>query len=418
MKTGLRLALLFFTMMHSAYAADPAGPQRWEKDVSALEGALRAHPPEIGSALFYGSSSIRLWSTLPEDFPGVAAVNHGIGGATIADCVFYFDRLVAPVRPRLLVFSAGGNDLGAGRTPEEVAADFRALCAKWHALTPTLKIIFCSLKFSPARWELREKFAQANALIAAHCAADPRRAFLDVTTATLTADGQPRAELYREDRMHLNAVGYKLWTGLLAPLIDWRSTRFEKDILAFEDVDRAHPPAPGGVLFTGASSIKFWTTLDQDFPGVPTINRGFGGSFLMDCVWYFNRLVSPYRPRIVVLSAGGNDFAFGHRTTEEIADDFQKFRERLHAVLPETKLIYLATPHSPLRAADREIINRINALVAAQCAADARCTFLDVNQALLGPDGRPRGELFRADRLHLSADGYAAWRNLLTPLLK
>ena len=138
----------------------------------------------------------------------------------------------------------------------------------------------------------------------------------------------------------------------------------------------------------------------------------------MDCVWYFNRLVPPYRPRLVVLSAGGNDFAFGHRTTDEIAGDFQKFRERLHAVLPETKLIYLATPHSPLRAADREIIDRINTLIAAQCAADARCTFLDINQALLGLDGQPRAELYRADRLHLNADGYAAWTKLLAPLLK
>ena len=418
MNPRLRLAALLLTMITLSSAAEHANPQRWEKDVATLEAALRAHPPEIGSALFYGSSSIRLWTTLARDFPGVAAVNHGLGGATIADCTYYFDRLVVPVRPRVVVFSAGGNDLATGRAPEEVAADFRAFCAKWHAFSPVLKIVFCSLKLSPARWDLREKFALTNALIAAYCAADPRRMFLDVHSAMLKPDGQPRAELYLEDRMHLNAAGYKIWTELLAPHIDWRSTRFEKDILAFEEADRAHLPAPGGVLFTGASSIKFWTTLDQDFPGVPTINRGFGGSFLMDCVYYFNRLVPPYRPRLVVLSAGGNDFAFGHRTVEEIAGDFRTFRERLHAVLPETRLIYLATPQSPLRAADRITIDGINARIAAQCAADARCKFLDVNAVMAGSDGLPRPEIFRADRLHLNADGYATWTKLLLPLLK
>ena len=100
----------------------------------------------------------------------------------------------------------------------------------------------------------------------------PRTVLVDFTTTLPVLDGLPaderakirvavlthnsihrRTELYREDRLHLNAAGYKLWTALLAPHIDWRSTRFEKDILAFEDADRAQPPAPGGVLFTGAS---------------------------------------------------------------------------------------------------------------------------------------------------------------------
>ncbi len=32
---------------------------------------------------------------------------------------------------------------------------------------------------------------------------------------------------------------------------------------------------------------------------------------------------------------------------------------------------------------------------------------------MLGRDGRPRGELFRADRLHLNADGYALWKSVI-----
>src|SRR3954471_370058 len=57
---------------------------------------------------------------------------------------------------------------------------------------------------------------------------------------------------------------------------------FPKEIEALEAADRKNPPAPGGVLFLGSSSIVKWKTLAQDFPGVPVVNRGFGGSTIPD----------------------------------------------------------------------------------------------------------------------------------------
>src|SRR4026208_83224 len=53
--------------------------------------------------------------------------------------------------------------------------------------------------------------------------------------------------------------------------------RCEADIHAFEAEDMAAPPPKGGIIFTGSSSIRMWTSLKEDFPGLPVLNRGFGG---------------------------------------------------------------------------------------------------------------------------------------------
>jgi lysophospholipase L1-like esterase len=220
MNMNRQLNLLVLTLLTlSARAANPALPERFEKDIAAFDAADREKPPRPGGVVFVGSSSIRLWKTLDADFPGVPVVNRGFGGSHTSDCVHFFDRLVLPHRPRLVVFYCGGNDIAAGKTPEQVAADLRAFTARLHSALPDARLVVNSIKITPSRWALREHTAFANTLLAAHCAGDPRRTFLDLNSAVLTPDGQPREDLYVADRLHLNAAGYAVWRERLAPLV-------------------------------------------------------------------------------------------------------------------------------------------------------------------------------------------------------
>ena len=98
----------------------PATPSDWAKDIDKLTAADATTPPPAGAVVFVGSSSIRFWTTLAEDFPGIPTINRGFGGSELADSVFYADRLVIPYRPRLVVLFAGTNDLWAGKSPEAV----------------------------------------------------------------------------------------------------------------------------------------------------------------------------------------------------------------------------------------------------------------------------------------------------------
>ncbi len=197
-----------------------AAPEKWAAAIDKFTQADTTNPPPRDAVLFIGSSSIVKWASLARDFSTHTIINRGFGGSELADSVFYLDRIAIPYRPRVVVLYAGDNDLNAGRTPEKVAADFEAFCAKVHAALPATRIVYIGIKPSPSRWKIHEKGEQANALIAAYCAKDKRRAFADIWKPMLDAQGRPRPELFVKDMLHMNEAGYAIWTPIVAPLLN------------------------------------------------------------------------------------------------------------------------------------------------------------------------------------------------------
>lgn len=193
--------------------------------------------------------------------------------------------------------------------------------------------------------------------------------------------------------------------------------RWEEDIAAFETADRAAAPAPGGVLFVGSSSIRLWTTLAEDFPGVPVINRGFGGSQVPDVTAFVGRIVLPYRPRLVVIYCGGNDINAGRPAAQVVADTRALVRA-IQESLPEARIAYISVAPNPARWGQIETVTAVNDGIEAWMATDPRLTFIDVFPHMLGPDGRPKPDIFVDDQLHMNAKGYAIWKEIVGPYLK
>lgn len=208
-------ATLFFT----AITLTAATADRWESDIAAYEAMDRKSPPVQDGIVFIGSSSVRLWD-VRKSFPDLPVVNRGFGGSQLADSVRYADRILIPYRPKTVVLYAGDNDLAAGKSPEQVLADYKAFAVKVHDALPDTRIVYVAVKPSPKRWALIEKIRETNRLIRAAAEQDPRQVFVDVEKPMLTAEGQPRAELYRADELHLNEEGYKLWTELVRPHLE------------------------------------------------------------------------------------------------------------------------------------------------------------------------------------------------------
>jgi len=201
-------------------AATPDTTSQWEADIRAFEEADRREPVAPGGVLFVGSSSIRLWQTLAQDFPGVRALNRGFGGSQLADVRHYADRIVLPYRPRVVVLYAGDNDLAEGRTPADVFADYRAIADTLRRVLPETRVVWIAIKPSLARWAIVEKIREANALVRAYAERDPARlAYADVFTPMLGPDGRPRSELFVDDGLHMSARGYALWTEVVRPLV-------------------------------------------------------------------------------------------------------------------------------------------------------------------------------------------------------
>jgi lysophospholipase L1-like esterase len=190
--------------------------------------------------------------------------------------------------------------------------------------------------------------------------------------------------------------------------------RWHDSFEAFATSDKAHAPAPGGVVFVGSSSIRLWNDLETQFEPAQLgiVKRGFGGSSMADCAKYVGRLVLPYKPRLVVVYAGDNDLAEG-RSPADVLRSFSRFVETVQHELPQTRIAYLSIKPSPLREALLPSIREANGLIADYSKTQPGLDFIDVYSKMLDGEGHPRKELFRADSLHLNAEGYRLWKTVI-----
>jgi len=164
-----------------------------------------------GEVLFYGSSSIRLWNTLPHDFAPLEVINRGFGGSTLDDCLREMYWLVNPLQPRAMIFYAGDNDLDQGASPERLRAlfvDFLRQCERTLGPIPMLCL---SIKASPARFGNVMNIRRANDLMRESIGAFPHVQWLDICSLMLHENGTPRRELYTDDLLHINQTGYQIW---------------------------------------------------------------------------------------------------------------------------------------------------------------------------------------------------------------
>lgn len=179
----------------------------------------------------------------------------------------------------------------------------------------------------------------------------------------------------------------------------------------------ATTPAPKNpILFVGSSSIVFWD-LDASFPGLTTLNHGFGGSTMPDLLHYFDRLVTPFAPRGIVLYTGDNDIASGAEP-DAVAMTYATFLARVRALWPECPVLILGIKPSASRWKLVDKGRAANALIAEMCEKDAHCSFVNTETMLLTAAGEPDGTLFRSDKLHLNAAGYTKWTDVVRPLLE
>jgi lysophospholipase L1-like esterase len=204
----------------AAEAAAGDTQSRWDAAFAAFAATDRAAPPPPGGVLFVGSSSIRLWQNLEQQFKAQPVVlKRGFGGSRLSDCVTYLNRLVISYRPRLVLLYAGDNDIAAGSGPAEVLHRFAAFAKGVHVALPATRIAYISIKPSPARRALLPRIREANDLIHDYIDHHAGLEYIDVHTPMLDTAGQPRAELFRPDRLHLNDAGYALWQRVIEPYV-------------------------------------------------------------------------------------------------------------------------------------------------------------------------------------------------------
>ncbi len=190
------------------------------------------------------------------------------------------------------------------------------------------------------------------------------------------------------------------------------------DIVAFKKEDSLQKPPVHPILFIGSSSFRKWENLSSSFPGYPIINRGFGGSTLVDVIRYTYDIILPYQPKQVVIYCGENDLGNSDSASApEVVKRVKTLFWMIRTNLPDATISYVSIKPSPLRSNIQDRVRSANKDIQAFFKTQKNATFIDIYNVMLDAKGNMREELFIEDRLHMKPEGYEIWKRIISPFL-
>lgn len=202
-----------------AQSVEDPDPLRFENEVNRFKewDSKNSFPDE--AILFVGSSSIRMWKTA-EAFPEMPVINRGFGGSQFSDLLYYYDSLVLPYDPIIVVLYEGDNDVASGKPNDQIFEDYLEFTNRLKSDFPKAILLFASIKPSSSRWEVWPQMREANARIRSHIHQNERFYYVDLASPLLNSDGTPDNSLFLDDQLHLNQNGYGKWNDAIRPLLD------------------------------------------------------------------------------------------------------------------------------------------------------------------------------------------------------
>ncbi|MEP7268971.1 MAG: GDSL-type esterase/lipase family protein [Saprospiraceae bacterium] len=189
-------------------------------DIAQFESEDATNPKPMGQIVFVGSSSFTKWKDVDARFPGFGIINRGFGGSTLVDVIRFAQQTIYKYQPRQVVIYCGENDFAADSTlsVKAVFKRYKTLTKGINKHVPGSQIAFISMKPSPSRIQLIPKYRAANDLIANYNKKKGYQ-YIHVFDAMLDAAGNPKADIFVSDRLHMNASGYDIWVPIIRPFL-------------------------------------------------------------------------------------------------------------------------------------------------------------------------------------------------------
>lgn len=210
--------LLILATLLRVMGADPA--PRFESEIQAFVEADRKSPRQPGGILFVGSSIFREWTQVATAMAPLPVLNRAFGGSKTQDQLDRFDQVVTPHGPRVVVYYCGSNDLKSGEDSQVIFGRFRTFSERLHRQFPDCHLIAVSSTRSPDRIPIWDRVDQYNGLVRAHCATTPRHTFVDLNPTLVDAEGRPRLDFFRDDKLHLHPAAYEAFAKVLRPVLE------------------------------------------------------------------------------------------------------------------------------------------------------------------------------------------------------
>jgi lysophospholipase L1-like esterase len=213
-----RICLVYFLVCTGTLVL-AQDPTRFEKEVTTLIASDTAVSKK-NLILFTGSSSIRFWGNIKAYYPEYNVVNRGFGGSQMSDLIYYFDKLVTPYEAKKIFIYEGDNDLGSGKTPQQIIADADSVLKLIRSkVSKKVPVYFITPKPSIARWHLKDQYIAYNQQLKEWASRQKKVTYVDVWTPLLDSNGQPQKDVFIEDGLHLNKKGYEIWSAAIKPYV-------------------------------------------------------------------------------------------------------------------------------------------------------------------------------------------------------
>ena len=224
-----------------------------------------------------------------------------------------------------------------------------------------------------------------------------------------TKNNDPEISDKGDTILYMKEMSYYLDTTFLS--------RYESDILEYEKEDSLNGYKKGQVLFLGSSTIKKWTGLEKDMYPIPVKNRGFGGSTMPEAIYYFNRIVAPYKPSAIVLYEGDNDITASFLTLDVVLSTFNLFVRLTEKYIPNTHIYFISIKPSPAREKYLDKMLITNKYIEDYCNKNSNLHYIDITFNMYDELGEIRRDIFSRDELHMNKEGYSIWAKIIKDAL-
>lgn len=170
-------------------------------------------------AVFTGSSSVRLWASLSEDFPELTILNTGFGGSTYAELFHYRHELIGQYTPDMVIIYEGDNDVTGSDTVDEIFDKAQELYSYLAQELPETKVFILAAKPSPLRWNLKPLYDALNTHFADFALENDQFTYINIWNPMLGENGKPLPSIFLPDSLHMNKAGYLIWKQTIAPFL-------------------------------------------------------------------------------------------------------------------------------------------------------------------------------------------------------
>ena len=217
MKTILKstLFILMLCLIQHSFAQEIP----FQEEVNNRAREIDASGWKPGSVVFTGSSTIRMWKNLQEQFPDIAIINSAFGGSQADQLLLHLDKTVLRFEPSKVFIYEGDNDINAGQEVSTIMENLDELVTRIQDKYPNTIVNLVAAKPSPSRWDKKTSYLALNDLIRQYATTHDQVNFVNVWDVMLDESGKPKADIFLEDELHMNAKGYEIWKKSFTPFL-------------------------------------------------------------------------------------------------------------------------------------------------------------------------------------------------------